>query len=151
MDIRKFEYCQSKTRTNIENDMHLFERLNEIAEKISGSQTKMAKDLGIPQGTFNGYLNADGQTKIRMTLMEKILAIYPNVSREWLYFGEGDMLKSEQQMPVPAQPEIDVRELLARLEAVEKKLEIAGEEGDKPPYAGTQAGHVALGARQDGI
>lgn len=136
--------------------MQLFERLNEIAEKISGSQTKMAKDLGIPQGTFNGYLNTEGQTKIRITLMENILETYPKVSREWLYFGEGEMLKSEQQGPeigvaaMPAQQEIDVQALLTRLEAVEKKLEGVSDD-DKSPLAGIRVESVARGVQQDGI
>lgn len=74
-------------------------------------------------------------------------------SYEWLVTGEGDLFDTPQQQTAltPPEPQIDVRELLARLEAVEKKLEIAGEEGDKPPYADTQAGHVARGVQQDGI
>lgn len=71
--------------------MKLFERINAIAEQIAGSQARLAKAVRIPQGTLNGYLSEEGQRKIRLELLMSILVAYPQINRDWLYFGEGDM------------------------------------------------------------
>lgn len=76
--------------------MKLFERITLIAANLAGSQTGLAKAIGVPQGTFNGYLSDEGQRKIRIELLESIQRAFPQVNRNWLYFGEGDMLDSGQ-------------------------------------------------------
>lgn len=79
-------------------DMQLYERLLKIVSFISGgSQTKFAKSLGMAQTTFLGYLSATGQSKIRVSFLEQVLNAYPQIRREWLYFGEGEMLHSDEE------------------------------------------------------
>lgn len=79
-------------------DMQLYERLLKIVSVISGgSQTKFAKSLGMAQTTFLGYLSATGQSKIRVSFLEQVLNAYPQIRREWLYFGEGEMLHSDEE------------------------------------------------------
>lgn len=78
--------------------MQLYERLLKIVSVISGnSQTKFAKSLGMAQTTFFGYLSVSGQSKIRVSFLEQILNTYPQIRREWLYFGEGEMLHSYKE------------------------------------------------------
>lgn len=71
-----------------------FERILKLVELFeNNSQTSFARKIGCQQSTFNGYMNDGGQRKIRLTLLDDILKVYPQVSREWLYFGEGPMLR----------------------------------------------------------
>lgn len=74
--------------------MYLFERIKEIAEKIAPSQTALGKELGLPQSKFNQYLNTVSEKNLWQYL-PRIIEIYPQISREWLYFGEGDMLRAQ--------------------------------------------------------
>jgi transcriptional regulator with XRE-family HTH domain len=73
--------------------MSLRKRLDIIAEEFEGgSRSALASALGVAQSTFNGYFSADGQKKIKVELLNRILDCYPNISRSWLFFGEGGML-----------------------------------------------------------
>ena len=72
---------------------NIFERLLYLIEMFTNnSQTKFAKSIDWPQTTFNGYLNEQGQAKIRLTLFQDIMKRYPQINRDWLYFGEGEPL-----------------------------------------------------------
>ena len=73
--------------------MELYQRLLQLVESLAeGSQSKFAKNIGLLQQTFNNYLDAEGQRKIRFDLLTAILRAYPQVNRDWLFFGEGEML-----------------------------------------------------------
>ena len=85
--------------------MQLYERLLQLVSAISGnSQTKFAKSLGMAQTTFLGYLSETGQSKIRVSFLDQILNTYPQIRREWLYFGEGEMLQSDKEVSSSATP-----------------------------------------------
>ena len=95
--------------------MQLFQRILKLIELFeNNSQTQFAKRLGIPQPTLFGYLNTNGQQKIRKTLLDKILVVYPQVNRDWLFFGEGEPLGGPQVLPAPCQ---DEKRRIAELEA----------------------------------
>lgn len=73
--------------------MELYQRLLQLVELLANnSQAKFAKGVGLSQQTFNNYLNPDGQQKIRKSLLDKVLTIYPEVNRDWLFFDEGEPL-----------------------------------------------------------
>lgn len=77
--------------------MELFERvkaLNAISEK---GGTPLYQELGINVHTFRAYLKKDRQNNL-FPLLEKILALHPEVSRNWLWFGEGQMLASSDDL-----------------------------------------------------
>ncbi|GAB7495931.1 hypothetical protein [Bilophila wadsworthia] len=81
----------------------IFERILKLVESLEdNSQTAFAKKIGCQQSTFNGYMNEEGQRKIRLILLEDILKVYPQISREWLYFGEGTMLKEGKSEKEPS-------------------------------------------------
>lgn len=71
----------------------LFLRVKKISQNFCGSPTVLAKQLGLQPPTFLGYLNEKRQDNL-WPLLPKILELLPQVSRIWLYFGEGDMLDS---------------------------------------------------------
>lgn len=81
---------------------NLFERILILVKALEkNSQSAFAKKIGCQQSTFNGYLNEQGQTKIRKVLLDAILTTYPQISREWLYFGEGEMLRGQNAGVAP--------------------------------------------------
>lgn len=73
--------------------MELFERVKQVAG-LSGSETKLANRLNLPQTTFNGYLKPARQDNL-WPLLPKILELFPQVNRDWLYFGEGEMTEGD--------------------------------------------------------
>ena len=114
--------------------MELFERVKFIAKQLAGSETKLAAILGLPQRKFNGYLNQISQRNL-WEYLPLVLDEYPSLSRDWLYFGEGEPF-ADSSSPVSAPGLLSAREeaspyqrgglsmsaldLLARLEALER-------------------------------
>jgi len=75
--------------------MELFERLNQLVSVLTGGNlTKFCRKLSKTRNTtLSGYLNARGQEKVRLTLIFEILDAYPEINRDWLIFGEGEMFE----------------------------------------------------------
>ena len=74
--------------------MELYKRMLQLIDIFdNNSQTQAARRMGIPQKTLWGYLNEDGQAKIKKVFLDKVFEAYPGVRRDWLYFGEGEMLQ----------------------------------------------------------
>lgn len=80
--------------------MQLFERVKLIAKHYAGSDKALASCLGLKQPTFFGYLNERRQDAL-YPLLPKILELYPQVRRDWLYFGEGEMTGTGPSVAVP--------------------------------------------------
>ena len=94
--------------------MELYERLIKLTEIFTdSSQAKFARSIGLFQQTFHGYLNPDGQQKIRKVVLDAILTT--EVNRDWLYFGEGEMLASDA--PAKTAAASDCQRRIAELEA----------------------------------
>ena len=74
--------------------MKLFERIRKISKHSFGSDKALAEALDIPQSTFSAWLNVKRQDNLWPHL-EKISALRPDLRREWLYFGEEPMLKTD--------------------------------------------------------
>ncbi|MEI3478555.1 MAG: hypothetical protein V8Q84_04900 [Bilophila sp.] len=111
--------------------MELFNRIKEISKYFTGSDKALAEKLGFKQATFSGYLNEKRQDNL-WPLLPKILLLFPSLSRDWLYFGEGPMLKPEQEInqsesPVPSL-ELSTGERVTHLESevTELTLELRG-------------------------
>lgn len=84
----------------------IYKRLLTLVDAFAeGSQTAFAKRAGLNQSTFWGYLSEHGQSKIKLNTLERIQAVYPEVNKNWLYFGEGEMLLA-QSPPKPAAPPV---------------------------------------------
>lgn len=96
--------------------MKLFERVRVISTEVARSQSDLAKRLGLTLSTFNGYLNEKRQDNL-WPLLPRILELYPQLNRDWLYFGEGEMYGGHREQS----PE-QVKEMSKRLAALEQEL-----------------------------
>lgn len=110
--------------------MELFERVRRISKECVGSETKLAAKLGLPQSTLNKYMNVKSQRNLWQYL-PVILAAFPYVNRNWLYFDEGDMLDSSQAASPATQATPDekdrlITELLLENRELRKRLEEKG-------------------------
>ena len=74
--------------------MKLYERVTLLTETLVGSKADLAVRIGLHPGTFRAYLNEKRQEHL-WELLPQILCELPQVSREWLYFEEGEMLASD--------------------------------------------------------
>ena len=96
--------------------MKLFERVRVISTEVARSQSDLAKRLELTLSTFNGYLNEKRQDNL-WPLLPRILELYPQLNRDWLYFGEGEMCGGHREQS-PAQ----IGEMSKRLAALEQEL-----------------------------
>ncbi|WP_455784338.1 hypothetical protein [Bilophila wadsworthia] len=95
--------------------MELFQRIDEIIKKKGSSRKAVAVELNIPQSTFTRYFCVSQQDKLA-SLLWKLSELWPDVPRDWLFFGEGDEPK------ISPQPPIDAMEELARAKEEVKRL-----------------------------
>lgn len=70
--------------------MLLFERVKKVALAKAGSVKGLAERLGKSQQAFAHYMSPETEYNL-WRFLPQILELYPDVSREWLFFGEGDM------------------------------------------------------------
>ncbi|MDR2935312.1 MAG: hypothetical protein LBV70_05490 [Candidatus Adiutrix sp.] len=76
--------------------MELYERIDEFIRRMAKSRAALAKQLDIRQTTFNSWFSRGRQNNLWPVLF-RIQEIYPHISRDWLFFGEGEMTKSETE------------------------------------------------------
>jgi len=93
--------------------MELYERVDEIIRAMGRSRAHLAKRLDIKQTTFNHWFSRSRQHNLWPVLL-KILELHPQLSRDWLFFGEGEMRKSGQDGPTISQNR--EKELLLKIE-----------------------------------
>ncbi len=96
--------------------MQLFERVRLLAKTKEKSITAFSDKLNVAQATFNGYLKESRQNNL-WEILPNILELYPDVSRDWLYFGDGDMLLQGEK----ASPE-NIQELKNKIQELEQEL-----------------------------
>ena len=85
--------------------MELFERVKYISKNLAASEAKLATTLGLPQRTFNNYLKKKSQRNL-WALLPRILELFPQVRRDWLYFNEGEKLHPGCVEAVSTQPDV---------------------------------------------
>ena len=78
--------------------MQLFERVLKIAKELGGSQAALGEALGIYQSKFRGYFKEKSDKNL-WPLLPSILKLYPQVNRDWLYFGDGEMIGRQEGTP----------------------------------------------------
>ena len=116
--------------------MYLYQRIKSVLAALTLSQSEMARRLGMPQRTFQGYLNEKRQDNL-WPLLPRILELYPRRSRHWLYFEEGPMFIGQDvplDQPVPLQTVQQAVELMARDAAGTNKTLlqlVAGQAGEQ--------------------
>lgn len=95
--------------------MELFQRVRLLAKVKAGTVKRLGEQLGKSQPVFQAYLNEQRQNNL-WPLLPRILELYPDISRDWLYFGEGEMIASS---PTAAQ----VDELKEKADAQQAEIE----------------------------
>jgi transcriptional regulator with XRE-family HTH domain len=74
--------------------MELFERVRYLARLAKDAGDSLAEQIGVNQNTFNGYLSLKRQDNL-WPLLDKMLALHPKLSRNWLYFGEPPIVTAD--------------------------------------------------------
>jgi len=92
--------------------MELYERVDEVIKRMAKSRSHLARQLDIKQTTFNSWFSRDKQDYLWPAL-HRMLELYPHLSRDWLFFDEGPVLKSETGPTVSQSRE---KELLLKIE-----------------------------------
>lgn len=110
--------------------MLLFQRVKSVAAHCCGTNQALAEQLGLQPTTFQGYLNEKRQDNL-WPLLPRILEIYPQIRREWLYFNEGSMIGESHNLSVETESPLaaalaeivrlnqENRELRAKLDKME--------------------------------
>jgi hypothetical protein len=116
--------------------MELYERVDEVIRKLARSRTYLAKQLNIKQTTFNSWFSRNRQDNLWPILFE-ILKLYPYISRDWLFFGEGALLESETGGPAVSQSRekellLKIEQLSGLLIKIENQANNRGAEGRTP-------------------
>lgn len=102
--------------------MKLFQRVRTLAKTKAGSAKKLGELLGKSQPVFQGYLNETRQNNL-WPLLPQILELYPDVSRDWLYFGEGEMLSASPTAARVDELETELDAANAMLDAKDAEIE----------------------------
>ena len=77
----------------VENSRKRAVRIQEIREILcNGDNAEFSAKMGFSKQYASGLCTAS--ERITDKTLEKILKVFPEVSRSWLFFGEGEMLRS---------------------------------------------------------
>jgi len=107
--------------------MELYQRIKRVANEIAGSETKLAEKIGMGQKTLNSKIRLKKNDDLK-AILDRVLMAYPEISREWLYFDEGEML-TPGGSPTVAKPFVTAltREAKAAQEADARVRELEAE------------------------
>lgn len=101
------------------------DRIKQIMEQHKMLQQDFAKHIGISASTLSGIFT--GKTQPSTKIFQAIHAAFPDISTDWLLFGEGEMFTSE---------EAAFRAMLAEEEAEQRQLKGEKKEaGEKESFA----------------
>nr|DAN01591.1 MAG TPA: putative transcriptional regulator [Caudoviricetes sp.] len=67
------------------------------------AKEKFFEELGVTYGNFKGKAK---EKALSSDVLAKIVSKYPELNPEWLLTGEGEMLKSDNNTPAVAEPQI---------------------------------------------
>lgn len=111
----------------------VYQRIREFIEDNKISVSKLSGMIGVPQTTLNRQLSGVGE--IPYYTIEQLVAIFPNLSAEWLLRGKGEMyLQSQDSKEENSSDEVEIlKDEILRLQGEVRALErlINGEKGAK--------------------
>lgn len=100
--------------------MYLFEKIDKLLEHYNYSRIMLAKKIDVPTATFNRYFSENQEDKLRGCLW-KIHEVFPEISRNWLFFGEGEMFDKIESNPEINSLQNQIKELEQEIKE-ERKL-----------------------------
>ena len=77
------------------------ERIRKIMESQHMTQKVFAQFTGISEGSLSGVFN--GHTRPTLQMVDLIHQRLPNISTDWLMYGQGPMYRTEEGMDVKAE------------------------------------------------
>ena len=90
--------------------MNESQRIDYLIKLLAGNNARVfANVAGIRTDSLSRIRNGKGKPSL---YFERILSAYPEVERDWLYYGAGDALRGEKEKG----------EILAKLESLEKEV-----------------------------
>ena len=111
----------------------VYQRIREFIEDNKISVSKLSGMIGVPQTTLNRQLSGVGE--IPYYTIEQLIAMFPNLSAEWLLRGKGEMYLQtpDSKVDVPADEVEILKDEILRLQGEVRALErlINGEKGAK--------------------
>lgn len=72
----------------MDKPLKLYERIRQLPKIIGIDGKEFSERLGVNYSTYTGYLNPRREHNL-WPLLPQILERWPEISRQWLYFGEG--------------------------------------------------------------
>lgn len=96
------------------------ERINGLIKASGLSTNAFAKKLGKPQSSIATV--ADGRSKPGFELLELICATFPDVSRDWLLMGEGEMHRQDNHANPVSDGDGYLKEHIVNLEESFRRL-----------------------------
>lgn len=100
-------------------------RISELMFRLKINQRGLAQKIGVSHTTIRNVVN--DITKPRYEFLESILNAYPNINKDWLMEGKGEMFNNDDssysQQPTMSTPEL-WQDLKTQMEARIKELEI---------------------------
>lgn len=86
------------------------QRIDYLIKLLAGNNARVfANVTGIRTDSLSRIRNGKGKPSL---YFEKILTAYPEVERDWLYYGKGEALRGEKEKG----------EILAKLESLEREV-----------------------------
>lgn len=70
--------------------------MNVFREQSGATKAQMSRELNIDAGTFGNIMN--GKRGMPVEMLISFLQVYPMVSAEWLLRGEGQCVRSTEQV-----------------------------------------------------
>lgn len=90
--------------------MNESQRIDYLIKLLAGNNARVfANVAGIRTDSLSRIRNGKGKPSL---YFERILSAYPEVERDWLYYGAGDALRGEKEKG----------EILAKLESLEREV-----------------------------
>jgi transcriptional regulator with XRE-family HTH domain len=89
-------------------------RIKELIFKLELNQTSFAKAVGVSHTAI--FKTVSGETQPRLVLIDAILNTYPQVSRDWLLEGKGEMFNNAPAATVADTPDGYLQNHLMKLE-----------------------------------
>lgn len=111
-------FCQYK---KLGKTMTTAERINKILEIKNLNKSDLAIKLGIPKPTMYFHFKNKNQDFL-IQYLDQILEIFPDISKQWLYFEEGDMYKDSIKISQLRTEEAEV--YIKAIENFEKQLQL---------------------------
>jgi hypothetical protein len=98
--------------------MTVKERLKEFAK----SKEKSVREFEIQSDIGIGYINAI-RISISPDKIQSIVSRYPDLDIDWLFTGEGEMLKSEKEAPISYDTNNEIIRLISSIEKKDEQMD----------------------------